>query len=164
MTHSLFGIIASAFKIAAPAVQFASLYESFQALTSIQVSHFVEWFSGQDLDSIWLKQILVGSGHTFTIQDEIDGGAKVLLGSTGAGDHASLNFNNKRHYDPADSIMIAVGKRVSTTNSTFSVGFHNVLSTLAPPEVHNSPPSIASSITPEPAPAISVSVHLLLSA
>lgn len=116
-----------AIKAVVPAVTFASLYESFQALTSIQVSHFVEWFSGDAIDSIWFEQIVVGSGHTFTMVDEIDGGAKILLSSTAAGDHASLNFNNKRHYDPADSTMIAVGKRVTTGNTNFSVGFHNVI-------------------------------------
>jgi len=101
-------------------VRFASLYESFQALTSIQVSHFVEWFSGDDIDSIWTKTDVAGT-NTFAMADEIDGGFKITTGST-TNDRGTINFNNKRHYDPRASILICIVKTDGTSNSVTDVG------------------------------------------
>lgn len=107
MTHSLFGIIASAFKIAAAAT-FASLYESFQALTSIQVSHFEEPFSGDDIDTIWTKTNVTGVS-TFSMNDSIDGGFNIVT-DTAAGSRGNITFNDKRQYDNDASVFIGVAR------------------------------------------------------
>jgi hypothetical protein len=104
-------------------VRFDSLYESFQALTSIQVSHFVEWFSGADLNAIWTKSNYAGSG-TFAMNDSIDGGFRITCGASG-GNFSGIDFNDKRHYDPADCIMIMVAKAVSVSLADKRFGLKN---------------------------------------
>ncbi len=64
---------------AAPADVFASIYEAKQALTTVQKQRFVEWFSGDALDSIWTQTNSVGTG-TFGMQDDIDGDSKLQQG------------------------------------------------------------------------------------
>lgn len=93
---------------------FDSLYESFQALTSIQVSHFVEWFSGDALDSIWTQRDVAGT-NIFAMDDVIDGGFEIEVGTNNA-DNGAIDFNNKRHYAHDDSIVIFVIKRNSANN------------------------------------------------
>lgn len=90
---------------------FPSMYESFQRLTLIQLSHFVEWFTGKALDSIWTKVNHTG-GDTSAMVDAIDEGFAVKTDST---DDAatSIKFNDKRHYDPNGCICILVARRVS---------------------------------------------------
>jgi hypothetical protein len=51
--HSLFGVMASGISGHLGADDYASMYESRSALTTVQKQHFVEWFSGSALDSIW---------------------------------------------------------------------------------------------------------------
>jgi len=111
-----------AIKAAAPTVTFASLYESFQALTSIQVSHFVEWFSGINWDSIWTLTNNTGSG-TASANDAIDGGFNVISGAVNNA-NTIMNFNDKRHYDPTGAILIAIIERVSgNATAKSSTGF-----------------------------------------
>ena len=98
----------------AVAATFASLYESFQELTSIQVSHFVEWFSGDALDSIWTL-----SADISGMVDTIDEG--FLIQETGVGT-SFINFNDKRHYDPDNSILIAVWRHVSGAQAHGALG------------------------------------------
>lgn len=99
-----------------PITTFDSLYESFQALTSIQVSHFVEWFSGSVFDSnTWILTQVVSSGTTAVIDDSIDGG--VILNSD-ASSQGSLTFNTTRHYDPAEAIVIFSIRYSSTIYDT----------------------------------------------
>ncbi len=102
---------------------FASLYESFQELTSIQVSHFVEWFSGDSLDAIWTQHNETGS-NTFAMADEIDGGFKITTGTSFL-DEATIYFNNKRHYDPRDCELIAISKSDSADH-TIMTGMSNL--------------------------------------
>lgn len=97
---------------------FNSMYENFQALTSVQVSHFVEWFSGSSPSSIWTKTDVTGSG-TFTMSDEIDGGAVIETSGTVA-DHSEIHFNAKRHYDPANFEQIFITKKHTTITSVFA--------------------------------------------
>lgn len=94
--------------------RFASLYESFQALTSVQVSHFVEWFSGDALDSIWTQNAAVGIA--FNMVDEIDGGLELI--GTATNTTGSINFNDKRHYAHDGSIIIGVFRGVTSTANT----------------------------------------------
>jgi len=95
----------------AAAATLSSMYESFQDLTSIQVSHFVEWFSGSSWPSNWTLYDSVGTGSA-TMADEVDGGA-FLSCSTSASSYRVAWFNNKRHYDHSGSVIIFTLKRTS---------------------------------------------------
>ena len=98
--------------------RFTSMYESFQALTSVQVAHVVEWFSGNDRDTD--RWNLTGGG-TAVMQDSVDGG--ILVQSTAAANNkTSLNFNDKHHYAHNGSILIAVARQSNTTFYTGSIG------------------------------------------
>ena len=117
-------ILVNPFLIFASAITFfTSLYESFQALTSIQVSHFVEWFSGSSLPSYW-TQLNVSSTPTFGIVDGIDGGGFIKTNTT-SGCQGKLTFNNKRHYDFDDSTIISVWKSLDTASCDHAVGLMN---------------------------------------
>ncbi len=107
--------------ITPPILEFASLYESFQALTSIQVSHFVEWFSGSVLDSIWTTASVVGS-PVFAMDDAIDGGFKITSATT-TNELGAIAFNNKRHYDFESAVCIGVTKTDATNQRAVIVGF-----------------------------------------
>lgn len=97
--------------------RFDSLYESFQDLTSVQVSHFVEYFSGSALDSeIWNES---GTGSS-TMKDEIDGGYELTTGAS-LDNERRITFNGKRHYSETASEVIAVTKR-GGTDSWVAVG------------------------------------------
>lgn len=121
MTHSLFGIISSSISGHLTSF-FSSLYESFQALTSVQVSHFVEWFSGSSLNTnTWKTHNDVGT-PTYVMDDAIDGGLKVTCTSennanASVGWASSYNGAGKRHYDHQNSVYIDVLK-VNTAQST----------------------------------------------
>ncbi len=111
----LLGIFASAVD------RFDSLYESFQALTSVQRSHFVEWFSGSDINAIWDKVNHSGTG-TFAMADSVDGGFQYTTDSALAGNSGYIYFNDKRHYDFDDSMIIGIMKVDDATNRQQVIG------------------------------------------
>jgi len=94
-----------------------SMYEYFQALTSVQTSHFVEWFSGSGLSTIWTTG---GSGGSSSMSDAIDGGLAIATSTTNNSTQY-IHFNDKRHYDYQDSVVIAVQK-ISTSPASFITG------------------------------------------
>jgi len=97
-----------------------SMYESFNPLTTINKQHFVEWFSGSVLDSIWTQTNISGS-NTFSMNDSVDGGFNIIIdSSTAAGE---IDFNNKRQYEETGSICIAVFRRNTTTGTLIDAGF-----------------------------------------
>ena len=108
-----------------PGETFASLYESFQELTSVQVSHFVEWFSGDALDSIWTDG---GTGGSNSMEDVIDGGLLIATSTTN-NSYQHINFNDKRHYDYQDSIFISTMK-VNASTAAFYSGFCRTVSSI----------------------------------
>ena len=73
--------------------------------------HFVEWFSGSTIDSIWTQVDNTGTG-TFSMVDAIDEGFGVISG-TNTSDDSILTMNNIQHYDNQNSVYIAVVRRVS---------------------------------------------------
>ncbi len=106
---------------------FTSLYESFQAFTSVQVSHYVDWCSGSVLSTSWT---LSGDGSaSAAMLDEIDGGFQISEPTVS--NEAWIGFNNIEHYDEDGSIFIGVIRRNSALtqilsgclgNDTFSSG------------------------------------------
>jgi len=103
---------------------FDSLYESFNPLNVIATQHFVEWFSGDALDSIWTQGDAGGVG-TFQMEDSIDGGFSIQSGATAA-DFSFIGFNNIKHYDADNSILIAVFKDYNIAVGNERVGLNNL--------------------------------------
>lgn len=98
--HTLFGVIASG-KLGI--TEFESMYESFNPLTTVNKQHFVEWFSGSALDSIWTT---AASSGTFTMDDNVDGGMIAQTTSTATNTNIQINWNNKRPFDETASVCI----------------------------------------------------------
>lgn len=108
-------------QIGAVAAQFPSMYESFNELTVLNKQHFVEWFSGAILDSIW--NITFEDGVAVpAMADEIDGGFQITT-STAIFNAMKINFNNRRHYNFQGCVCIAVAKTDSVVTSEIHTGF-----------------------------------------
>jgi len=97
-----------------------SMYESFNPLTTINPQHFVEWFSGSVLDSIWTQNDITGAG-TFAMVDAVDEGFSITSAASNNA-HSGIDFNDKRQYAHDGSVMIGVSKRNNTTSDEM-VGF-----------------------------------------
>ena len=97
---------------------YPSMYESFN---TVNKQHFVEWFSGNDLDSIWDKTV-VGSS-TGVMDDSVDGGYLITTG-TSNDDLVQLDFADKKQYSHNGSEVIAVwkGGKSGSTFENISVG------------------------------------------
>lgn len=89
---------------------FDSMYETFNALTAINPQHFVEWFSGSVLDSIWTLGDEIGSGTTGAMSDEIDGGYAIT--PPGVLDAGAITFNDKHQFAHDESVCIAVCQKI----------------------------------------------------
>ena len=101
---------------AAPASTFDSIYQAKQALSVVQKQRFVEWFSGDALDSIWTK---TGSG-TVAMDDAIDGGLKI---TTASGSTDIITFNDIRQYDFDAAVLIAIMKMGGNSSQFGVAGF-----------------------------------------
>ncbi len=85
-------------------------------------THFVEWFDGDALDSIWT--FFQGSGGaTKGMADAVGDGFQI---SSNAGDPSRglIYFNDKRHYDLRNSILIVIYRQAeaSPTNALIGAG------------------------------------------
>jgi hypothetical protein len=103
--------------------EFESMYESFNPLTTVNKQHFVEWFSGSALDSIWTVNIS-GSGSA-TMQDVVNGGLRILF-STGTNNSTDIDFGDKRQYAHDGSVFISVcatNMDYTQTNHFCDIGF-----------------------------------------
>ena len=88
-------------------------------------SRFLDYFVGDSVKSWWTQEQIVGTGTTFTMQDEIDGGVKILLDGT-SGDHGGLTFNDKRPFEPTGCIITFQARRVlDSANAILVSGFRN---------------------------------------
>jgi len=120
MTHNLFnvGFVGTLSK---SETEFASMYESRSELTTVQRQHFVEWFSGKDISSVWDKTV-VGSS-TGAMSGEVDGGYLITTG-TSNNDLVQLDFNDKKPYLHNASEVVAVwkGGKSGSNYENISVG------------------------------------------
>jgi len=98
--------------------EFASLYESFNPLTTINKQHFVEWFSGQDIDLIWDKS--TAGSPTFAMVDAIDEGFELKQDTSG--NTTIMDFNDINHYDKNGCAEIAVFRMVTNSDEICAVG------------------------------------------
>jgi len=99
----------------------ASFMDHFEPSKSTEpLQHFVEWFSGDSLDSIWSQRNITGTG-TYAMVDAIDEGFSIKSGASNS-DESMIWFNDINHYSHAGSVIIGIFRRV--TASTFaSFGF-----------------------------------------
>ena len=105
---------------------FGSVYEITNPLSTVAKQHFVDWFSGADLDTKrWNKHNVSGTG-TFAMEDNANSGFKVKAGN-GNNEESELDFNNIRPYSQTGSIIIMVTKAVNSGNGywTNNWGFTN---------------------------------------
>lgn len=100
--------------------EFASLYEAFNPLTTVAKQHFVEWFSGDDLDTIWTT-VETGAGSG-AMDDAIDGGYKLTTGAV-LNNNRNITFNTIKHYSETASIIILVTKLTNLSNALQQDGF-----------------------------------------
>jgi len=101
-----------------------SMYETLEPAGFIEEldQHFVEWFSGDQLDSIWTFFDIVGT-NSGGMDDTSNGGYKITTG-TGSDNSAKISFNNIRHYSETGSKIIAVMQRIDSGGRPF-VGLGN---------------------------------------
>jgi len=110
--------------VGAEAPEFASLYEAFNPLTTVANQHFVEWFSGKALDSIWTERDNPGPSAFRGMDDVIDGGYRMRTNSTN-NRFLQIDFNDIRHYEPTADVIISVIKSGQNTTSILAVGTVN---------------------------------------
>jgi len=101
---------------------------AFQSLTDaldpapaiVPKTHFVEWFSGDALDSIWTFDDITGT-NSGAMVDGVDSGYAITTATTSFA-NAQIDFNNINHYDESASVCIGVVKNDSTTSNELSCG------------------------------------------
>ncbi len=101
-----------------------SLYEQLFALTTVMKQRVVDNFDGDTLNERWTQTNNTGVG-TFAMADAVDEGFSVKTG-VNSGDDSSLNFNNKRQYDPISCKILLAFRRVTAATSV-NVGASNAL-------------------------------------
>lgn len=90
-----------------------SVYEILDPLTTIRKTRFWDWFDGNDLKSWWTENNGAGTG-TFAMVDAVNEGFSITT-DTAASDDSRIFFNDKRHYDFANSVLITVSRAVTAT-------------------------------------------------
>jgi len=83
--------------------------------------HFIEYFDGEIINTIWTKENITGTG-TFTMVGTIDSGFKVQCAS-GSGNHSALTFNLKRQYEEDGCIMINISRLTQNAAVLAGTGF-----------------------------------------
>lgn len=94
-----------------------SIIEARQSLATPIKQHFVEWFSGDALDSIWTLAQRQGSGGSGAMVDAIDEGFEINSG--GASSQYVLWANGISHFSYQNSGFISVSRSSSAS------GWHN---------------------------------------
>ena len=88
-------------------------FDSTPTIGGLSNQRFVENFSGGSLDTDrWQQNNRSGTG-TFAMANDIDGGFSVTC-SSNAGSASVIDFNNIRPFAHNGSVMIAVGKRITS--------------------------------------------------
>jgi len=104
-----------------PRVQFGSLYEVFDPLTTLSKARMFDWFVGAVLDNRWNAVNEQGIG-TFTMVDTYLEGFEIKSGG-GSGDNSLIEMDGRSHFDAEVGIgMIAVQHRFSNGQGTVKCG------------------------------------------
>ena len=112
---------------------FSSVYEMTNPLTTVRKQHFWDWFSGDDLHNRWTKRDNSGTG-VFNMVDAVDEGFSITTGAAATNNRSRIDHNNKRWVAHNGSELIAVVRRVTTTNMICQVGLHGDANT-SPTEI-----------------------------
>ena len=109
--------------VAGADVAFASLYEAFNPLTTVAKQHFIEWFSGSVLDSIWNQRNTNGVG-TYAMVDAVDEGFSITTG-TSTSNASDIDMNDIRHYSEDNYVCISIFRRVTTLSIVQQISVNN---------------------------------------
>jgi len=91
--------------------------------STIPKTHFVEWFDGDALDSIWTT-LNRADTNTFQMSDGIDQGFEIITAAAGNAD-AIVAFNDINHYSRTGSRVHFVVSESSQTSHFQLAGFTN---------------------------------------
>jgi len=101
-----------------------SFLDHFEPELSVEpLTHFIEWFSGDQIDNIWQQEVSQGSA-IFSMIGAIGEGFEIETGALNS--DASLSFNDKRHYEPTGAVACGVARNVDATDSLFELGLNEV--------------------------------------
>ena len=114
-------MIMNPFRFSGELDEYTSMYESRSELDTVQKQHFVEWFTGVKLSSIWSINDYSGV-NTSGMSDTIDGGYNITTGAT-SGNGRFINWNNVNQYTHNSSIMICVMKINGSDSHNMGAGF-----------------------------------------
>ena len=108
-----------------------SVYELLTPPHVLRKTHFWDWFSGTTLKNAWATDDISGSGHTYRMVDDIDQGFEIF--GTEGSNQGRITFSTPvEHYDPDNSVCIAVWKAVGDAgNRQLLVGFSDATDTAA---------------------------------
>lgn len=90
---------------------------------TISRTHFVEYFDGDVLDSIWEQNNIIGTG-TFAMVDAQGEGFSLAVDAINPQLSSITASNSLQHFDPADSIIESVQRR-SSAQGTVQWGLGN---------------------------------------
>lgn len=115
---------------------FASFDAMFNGLTIVSNAHFFDWFDGNTLSPIWTKT--VHGVDTSAMVDGIDNAYQLITNATSNSD-VRLDFNNKRNFNNASSVLIAVFSQITNSaNNLGACGLSNVQTQLTVGNTTNS--------------------------
>jgi len=102
----------------------ASLLEHLErSRNTIALSHFVEWFQGDFLNTIWDQNSLFGV-PVFSMVDEIGEGFSIFVPAVNPSVGSITSGNAERQFDPINCIMESVQRSV-LVNGRYACGFGN---------------------------------------
>ena len=103
---------------------FESIYDLLNGPTEIKKQHFVEYFSGDQLDTErWVASSYNGSGGSEKMIDEIDEGFEILATN---GEGRAIDTNNIRQFDQDACTIISVWRAADATDVTIQAGLSDV--------------------------------------
>jgi len=105
--------------------QTASLYEQFNPFTTVAKLRFVDWFSGDVINSFLWDLYFSGSAGVVSMFDGLDGGVNVAT-SASTVNRQGINFGDGTHnvFDEDTAVCISVVEKIDTT-CQLAVGFTN---------------------------------------
>ena len=89
---------------------------------------FVDYCTGDTLDVIWTQTDHTGTG-AFSMLDGLGGGMKIATAGSIAAELSSFNFNNIRHFDPANCTIYGIIKAAATTQCLVLCGLSSGIAT-----------------------------------
>jgi len=83
--------------------------------STLPIQHFVEWFSGDALDSIWTQFNRDGTG-THSMADAANEGFQYVT-DNGTNDSGGIDMNGIHHYEPTASVCISIFRKENSASA-----------------------------------------------